>query len=48
MPDAAAWQLLASLQSKAGNTGERDKALEQCKKRASDPKTCVVKNPGET
>lgn len=47
MPDAGAWQLLASLQAKAGNAGERDKALEQCKKRATNPATCVVKTPGQ-
>lgn len=48
MPDAAAWRLLAQLQSDAGNGGERDKAIDQCKKRATDPSTCVVKSPGET
>jgi hypothetical protein len=48
MPDASSWRLLAELQSEAGNTGERDKALDQCKKRTTDPATCVVKRPGET
>ncbi|MFO0745393.1 MAG: hypothetical protein U1F43_06935 [Myxococcota bacterium] len=48
MPDAAAWQLLAQLQANKANAPERDKALDQCKKRAHDPSICVVKNPGET
>jgi len=48
MPDAASWKLLAQLQADAGNPGERDKALDQCKKRATDPSTCVAKSPGET
>lgn len=48
MPDAEAWQLLAQLQADASKPDERDKALEQCKKRAADPaKTCVLKNPGD-
>ncbi len=47
MPDAAAWQLLAQLEGDAGHAAERDKAIEQCKTRASDPATCKVKGPGE-
>lgn len=48
MPDSAAWQVLAQLQANKGNAGERDKALDQCRKRAHDPATCAVKNPGES
>lgn len=47
MPDAAAWQLLAQLQSNANNPGERDKALDSCKKRATNPASCNVKAPGQ-
>jgi len=45
MPDAAAWLLYAQLQK---DPKERDRGLEQCKLRASDPTICKIKGPGET
>jgi hypothetical protein len=45
MPDAQAWLLYAQLQK---DTKERDRGLEQCKLRASDPTICKLKGPGET
>ena len=45
MPTAQAWLLYGEL---ATDQKERERAIDQCKLRASDPTVCKLKAPGET